>query len=89
MPEKKQILSPGGSAGSESTSSSSSNNSLIFTPPTVQQISKQAHKTNHAANMANQHTPSFPVNSQKSTSPPPRPPRTPQFNNSGNYISFF
>ncbi len=86
--KKKSHCSPeGGSAGSESVSSSSSNNSLIFTPPTVQQTSKQMnHTALHPTNLPNQQTPSFPSaggNFQKSASPPPRPPRTPQFNNSG------
>ncbi len=85
---KKSHDSPGGgSAGSESVSSSSSNNSLIFTPPTVQQTAKQMHHTAmHPTNLPNHQTPSFPSvtgHFQKSTSPPPRPPRTPQFNNSG------
>lgn len=87
----KKRQQPGGSASSDSVSSSSSNNSLIFTPPTVQQVSKQHnHNANHISNIPNQQTPSFPsgaVLHQKSTSPPPRPPRTPQFNNNNGKLA--
>lgn len=81
--KKHQALS----SASDSVSSSSSNNSLIFTPPTIPQVSKQTLDANHHNNnILNQHTPSFPqsINQLKSTSPPPRPPRTPQYNNNVN-----
>ena len=87
--KKHQSLSPDGSAGSDSVSSSSSNNSLIFTPPTVQQVCKQQnHDANHISNIPNQQTPSFPSTvHQKSVSPPPRPPRTPQFSSNGKLLA--